>query len=346
MNDHRSPAGDRSPGADERSSSPGDRSTSQDDRAAAAQRDVPGADAERPGEIPAGGWWRIVRRAWKEASTDQVPLLAAGVAFFGFLSLFPAVAAIVLGYGLVAEPSQMRSQVEELTAAVPASARDILLQQVESLAAAPQQGLGIGLVIALATALWSASGGVGYLISAVNLAYDEEETRGFVKRKLLALGLTLGAIVFVLLAAGLLAVGALIDDSSTVVRVLLQVARLAVAIILITIALAVVYRVAPDRDAPRMRWVSVGAAVATVIWLLASIGFSVYVSTFGNYAKTYGSLAAVAILLLWLWLTAYAILLGAEINAESEQQTVRDTTKGPPQPLGERNAVKADSPPG
>ncbi|MFI5707102.1 YihY/virulence factor BrkB family protein [Kribbella sp. NPDC051620] len=312
------------------------------------QRAVPGMDADRPAEIPATGWWQVVRRAWAEAKADQVPLLAAGVAFFGFLSLFPAVVAAVLAYGLVADPAQIRNQAEELTAAMPASGRDLLLQQLDALTSAPRQGLGIGLAIAVVAALWSASGGVGYLLTAVNLAYDEDESRGFVRRKLLALGMTVGAIIFVLLAIALFAAGAAIgEDVATPLRVLLEVVRLLLAIVLITVALAVVYRLGPDRDAPRLRWVSVGAAVATVIWLVASIGFSFYVATFGNYAKTYGSLAAVVVLMLWLWLTAYAILLGAEINAESEQQTVRDTTKGEPRPLGERNAVKADSiPPG
>jgi membrane protein len=308
---------------------------------------TPGAEADRPREIPAAGWWQVLKRAWAEARTDQVPLLAAGVAFFGFLALFPAIIAGVLVYGLVADPSQIRSQAADLAAAVPASARDLILQQVDTLTSAPRQSLGLGLVIALLTALWSASGGVGYLISAVNLAYDEEETRGFIRRKALALGLTLGAILFMVLAIGLLALGPAIlgSDLPTPVRILLQVARVVVAIVVISVALAVIYRVAPDRDAPRLRWVSVGATVATIVWLIVSIAFSLYVSTFGNYAKTYGSLAAVAILMLWLWLTAYAVLLGAEIHAESEEQTIRDTTKGPPEPLGRRGAVKADSTP-
>jgi membrane protein len=158
--------------------------------------------------------------------------------------------------------------------------------------------------------------------------------------------MTLGAIVFVLLAVALFAAGAAIgEDLPGPVRIGLEAARLVLAIGLITVVLAVVYRLAPARDAPRIRWVSIGAAVAMVIWLAASVGFSIYVETFGNYAKTYGSLAAVVVLMLWLWLTAYAVLLGAEINAESEQQTARDTTKGEPRPLGQRDAVKADSVP-
>jgi membrane protein len=311
-----------------------------------AERGVPGAKAEKPTEIPAAGWWQVVRRAWKEAKADQVPLMAAGVAFFGFLALFPAVAAAVLTYGLVADPSQIREQAKELGSAMPAAGRDLLLQQIDGLVSAPRQSLGIGLAIAVVAALWSASGGIGNLLTAVNLAYDEEETRGFVRRKGLALLLTLGAIVFVLLAVALFSVGAAIgDDVATPVRIALGAGRLVLAVVLITVALAVIYRVGADRDAPRMRWVSTGAVVATIIWLVASVGFSLYVETFGNYAKTYGSLAAIVILMLWLWISAYVVLLGAEINAETEQQTVNDTTKGAPQPLGRRGAVKADSVP-
>jgi membrane protein len=307
---------------------------------------VPGGAAGRPREIPARGWWQILRRAWAEAKADQVPLLAAGVAFFGFLSVFPAIVAAVLAYGLIADPVQIRNQAEDLAKAMPASGRDLLLQQIDSLTSAPGRSLGIGVAVAVLVALWSASGGIGYLITAVNLAYDEEETRGFVRRKVLALGLTLGAIVFVLLAVTLFSVGAAIgNDVAEPVRYALVALRLVLALVLISVALGVIYRIAPNREAPQVRWVSVGAGVATVIWLIASIGFSVYVETFGSYAKTYGSLAAVVVLLLWLWLTAYAVLLGAEINAESEQQTIRDSTTGAPRPLGRRGAVKADSVP-
>ncbi|MEI8410063.1 MULTISPECIES: YihY/virulence factor BrkB family protein [unclassified Kribbella] len=305
---------------------------------------VPGAQADKPAEIPAAGWWQVTKRAWAEAKADQVPLLAAGVAFFGFLSLFPAIVAAVLAYGLIADPVQIRNQAEDLAATMPASGRDLLLQQIDALTSAPGRSLGIGVAVAVLTALWSASGGVGYLITAVNMAYDEEERRGFVRRKLLALGMTLGAIAFVLLAVVLFAAGAAIGENvPTAVRTGLEAVRLVLAVVLIGVALAVTYRIAPSRDAPQLRWVSVGAVVAMGIWLVASVGFSVYVETFGNYAKTYGSLAAVVVLMLWLWLTAYAVLLGAEINAESEQQTVRDTTKGEPRPLGQRGAVKADS---
>jgi membrane protein len=182
------------------------------------------------------------------------------------------------------------------------------------------------------------------LMTAISLAYDEEEKRSFLKKRALALALTVGAIVFMVLMLGLVAVAPSLLHlaGSGVVRFLLQVVRWVLTAVIIAVALAILYRVAPDRDAPKMRWVSAGAAAATVLWLLASIGFSIYAS-FGSYAKTYGALAGIVVLLFWLWITSYAVLLGAEINAESEQQTIADTTKGPTEPLGQRGAVKADS---
>ncbi|HLL08570.1 MAG TPA: YihY/virulence factor BrkB family protein [Nocardioidaceae bacterium] len=296
--------------------------------------------------MPARGWWQVTKRAWKEAKTDQVPLLSAGVAFYAFLSIFPALIAAVMTWGLVADPAQMRQQVEGLTGAVPASSRKLILAQIDNVATTSSSSLGIGLVLTLALALWSASGGVGNLMTAINLAYDEEDNRGFIKKKLLALGLTLAAIVFMLLALGLVAVVPAIFSAigiPTAWLVIFQVLRWVLVVVLVGAALAVLYRVAPDRDAPQMRWVSIGAIVATVLWLVASFGFSLYVSNFGSYDKTYGTLAAVVVLLMWLWITSYAVLLGAEINAESEQQTAKDTTTGPAKPLGQRNAVKADS---
>lgn len=312
-------------------------------------RAVPGARADTPQEVPKRGWIQIVRRAWREAKTDQVPLLAAGVAFYSFLALFPAMIAAITVYGMVADPATVARQAEELTATLPADAASLVTDQMEALAESPRQSLGLGLFIALALALWSAAGGVGNVITAVNIAYDEEETRGFVKRKLLALGLTLGAIVFVVLAVGLVAVAPAVLDSlvgSGPARWGLEALRWVGLLAVVTVVLALIYRWAPDREPARFSWLSVGAVVATVIWLVASLGFSLYVDNFGKYSKTYGALAGVAVLLLWLWLTSFIVLLGAEVNAEAEQQTGKDTTTGPELPRGERGAVKADSPPG
>ena len=307
---------------------------------------VPGEDAEKPTEIPARGWLQIVKRGWAEAKVDQVPLLGAGVAFFAFLALFPAVIALVTLYGLFADPAVIADQVNSL-AALPAEVRQLVVDQINN---QNRAALGWSALLAIALALFSASGGVNNLITAVNVAYDEEDKRSPVKKRLIALALTLGAIVFVVIMLGLVAVVPAVLQGvfgdTPVLRFLLSAARWLLLVVLVTAARAVLDRVAPDRDAPKMRWVSVGAALATLLWLLASIGFSVYVSTFGNYAKTYGVFAGIIVLLFWLWITSYAVLLGAEINAEAEQQTAADTTTGPAEPLGERNAVKADSTPG
>jgi membrane protein len=308
--------------------------------------EVPGGRAERPTEIPARGWIQIAKRGWKEAKADQVPLLAAGVAFYAFLAIFPALIAIVSIYGLFADPSTITNQLNSLTAALPDQARQVITDQVTALTTRRRQTLGIGLILSVVIALWSASAGISNLLTAINIAYDEEEKRGFVKKRLLSLGLTLGAIVFMVIVLGLVAVLPPLLKAvfgTGAMRWILQILGWLVLVVLVAAVLAILYRLGPDRDAPRMAWVSVGAVVATLIWLAASIGFSIYASTFGNYAKTYGVFAGIVVLLFWLWLTMYAILLGAEINAEAEQQTIEDTTKGEEEPLGGRGAVKADS---
>ncbi len=308
---------------------------------------MPGAKADRPTEIPAQGWKQIVKRGWKEAKADQVPLLAAGVAYYAFLAIFPALVAIVSIYGLFADPATITSQLKSLTEALPGQARQVITDQVTALAAR-RTALGIGLIISILIALWSASGGISNMLTAITTAYDEEEKRGFIKKRLLSLALTIGGILFMLIMLGIVAVLPPLLNSifgSGVLKWVFQILGWLVLMVIVMVVLGILYRIAPDRDAPKIKWVSVGAVVATVIWLLASIGFSIYSSTFGNYAKTYGVFAGIVVLLFWLWLTSYAILLGAEINAETEQQTMADTTKGKEEPLGRRGAVKADSVP-
>ncbi|MFR9800985.1 YihY/virulence factor BrkB family protein [Pseudonocardia sp. RS010] len=308
--------------------------------------DPPGREADNPARIPRQGWVQVVKRAWAESKDDNVPILAGGVAFFAFLALFPALIAAVTLYGLVADPAQVAAQVESLSSALPETARPIITDQLNAVASSSNGALGIGLAVSLLGALWSASSGTMNLMKATNLAYDEDETRGFLKLRGTALALTLGAVVFVLLAVALVAVlpplfGAL--GLGGIGLVAAQVARWALLIALVGVALAVVYRIAPDRDSPRFSWVSVGALVATLLWIAGSVAFSFYVNNFGSYNKTYGALAGVIVLMLWLYLTSFIVLLGAEINSESERQTARDTTRGEPLPMGERRAEAADT---
>jgi len=307
--------------------------------------ELPGIQAEKPTEIPWRGWKQILKRAWAENKADNMPIIAGGVAFFGFLSIFPALIALLSLYGLVATPETVARQVESLSEQLPESAAQIITEQLNAIVANSGSALTFGLIVSILAALWSASGGVGNLITAVNLAYDEVEARNFVKLKLMSLGLVLGSIVFVVITFGLVAVVPAVLDAlplGVVGTILAQVVRWVLLLAVFAGALAVLYRVAPDRDAPRFSWVSLGAVVVTVVWALVSVGFSLYVDNFGSYDKTYGAIAGVIVLMLWLYLTCYLVLLGAEINAEAEHQTAHDTTAGEPRPMGDRDAKMAD----
>jgi membrane protein len=313
---------------------------------APSERELPGIHAEKPTQIPWRGWKQIVKRAWAEHKADNMPIIGGGVAFFGFLSIFPGLIALISIYGLVASPETVTQQIEDLSTQLPDEAAQLIGEQLTSIAANSGRALTVGLVVSILAALWSASGGVGNLVTAVNIAYDEVETRNFLKLRGLSLGLTLGAVAFVIVAFGLLAVVPVVLDAlplGIVGTILAHVVRWTLLLAMFAGSLAVVYRAAPDRDAPRFRWVSLGAVVATVLWALVSVGFSLYVDNFGSYDKTYGTIAGVIVLMLWLYLTCYLVLLGAEINSEAEHQTAQDTTKGEPEPMGSRDATMADS---
>jgi membrane protein len=313
---------------------------------AAGSAERPGDQAEVPTQIPAKGWWQVTRRAFKESSADNVGILAGGVAYAAFLAVFPALIAGISLFGLVADPATIAQQAEGVLAALPETAQPLLRDQIVALTQTPSGALSFSLVVSILLALWSASSGTSSLMTGINIAYDEQESRNFLKLRGTALLLTLGGIVFVLLTLALVAVVPAVLNAlqlGTLINVIVQVVRWFLLVVLIIIALAVVYRLAPDRDAPQFTWTSVGAVVSAVLWVLASLGFSLYVNNFGSYNKTYGALAGVVVLLLWLYLTGYIILLGAEINAESEKQTKKDTTTGPPVPMGERRAEAADT---
>ncbi len=306
---------------------------------------LPGIDAATPMGIPARGWKQVLKRAWAENNADNMPIIAGGVAFFGFLALFPALIALISIYGLVASREQAADQVAELTAELPEAAQELITEQVTAITEAGG-ALTWGLLLSTFGALFTASGGVNNLVKAVNIAYDEVETRNFVKLRALSVVLTLGAVVFVVLTIGLVAVLPVVLDAlplGSVGTVLAEIGRWVALLAVVAGSLAVLYRVAPDRDAPRFRWVSLGSLVVTVMWAVVSLGFTFYVNNFGSYNETYGAIAGVIVLMLWLYLTSYLVLLGAEINSEAEHQTGHDTTDGDPVPMGQRDAVKADT---
>jgi len=305
-----------------------------------------GRRARWPTGIPAAGWRDIAKRVFFQVQEDQLTLIAAGVAFYAMLAVFPAIIALVSVYALVADPDQVRAQLAPVADTLPGGAGDLIVDQLKTATELGSGGLTLGLVLSVLVVLWSVSNGITALISGVNLAYDEQDTRGFVRLRASALGFTVVALVVAASSLGLVAAFPVVLDQlglGTLGRSLVNVARWVGLTLLIGVALAALYRYGPDRDRARWRWVSWGAFVAVVLWLAASAAFSLYVSNFSNYHETYGALGAVAILLLWLYLSSFIALLGAEIDSEIEHQTAVDSTVGPPQPMGQRGAVVADT---
>ena len=272
---------------------------------------------------------------WLAASPTQSCLL-----------YFQDLAALISLYGLVFDPSQVEKQIEVLSGVMPEQTQKLLSEELHSLVDASHTALGVSAVIALLIAVWSASRGMSGLITALDIAYEERETRSFVKFNMVALALTggliVGGIIVVTLVAVLPAAVQLLGFGSGT-KWLLLIVEWPLLIMIVMLGLAALYRYAPDRDEPQWRWVSPGAIVATLLWIIASIAFTVYVANFNSYDKTYGSLGGVIILLTWLYLSALAVLLGAVINAQAEKQTTKDLTKGPPRAMGQRGAKAADT---
>jgi membrane protein len=305
-----------------------------------------GREATRPAHVPLRGWKDVLVRTKRQMKADDVPLLSAGVAFFGLLALVPALGALVSVYGLAADPDQVRHNIDDLLAAAPDEVRRLVSSQLSDIVSGSPSGLKLGVLVGLVVALWSASSAIVHLIGAVTLAYDEEESRGFVRLRGLALVLTVAAVaVLALVIAGLIVVPASMSSQGAegVGRAFILVLRWPLLGLIGLAALALLYRLGPDRDAADWRWVTPGSLLAVVVWVIASIGFSIYTSNFGRYNETYGSLGAVVVLMLWLYISAYVVIAGAELNAELERQTRADTTRGRAEPLGRRGAYAADT---
>jgi membrane protein len=305
-----------------------------------------GREAERPGEIPTRGWKDILLRVKDEMTADNLSMVAAGVAFYILLAIFPALAALISIWGLFADPATVQQQIDSLGTMLPQQALAILDEQMTRVAGSASNALSVGIIIGILAALWAAAKGMKALIEALNIVYDETESRGFIKLNAIALLLTLGLILFIIVTIGAVVVlPALLGNLGlgSTMGDLLSLARWPLLAVMMMLTLAILYRFAPSRDTPRWQWVSWGAVGATVLWIIGSILFSWYVSNFGSYNETYGSVGAVIILMMWFWLSAYIVLIGAEVNAEMEHQTARDTTTGSRQPRGSRGAHVADT---
>ena len=309
-----------------------------------AEREA-GADARGPAAIPAKGWWHVAKRAAAGFSEDRVMTEAAGVTFYALLALFPAVASFISIYGLFADPSKLTDQLQSLGGFVPDGGLDIIKAQVTALTSSGHKALGVGVVIGLATSLWSANAGMKSLFGALNVVYHEREARSFLRFTLIAFAFTLGAIAFIIVALLAVVVVPVVLNFvglSSVAGTLVAVLRWPFMLVAIGVALSLIYRYGPSRNKARWQWVSWGGAAAAIFWIIASLGFSYYVANFGSYNKTYGTLGAAIGFMTWIWISTIVVLMGAELNAELEQQTARDSTVGPEKPQGARGAFKAD----
>ncbi|ETW10794.1 ribonuclease BN [Roseivivax marinus] len=310
-----------------------------------ARKSERGRRAKTPREIPSKGWRDIALRVWQELTADHVTVVSAGVAFFGLLAIFPAIAALMSITGLFMDPAAIKAQLEEVSSVLPQDAASILQSQAQSVISNSDAGLGFAALLGLGLSLYGASKGMLTLMEGMNIAYDEEEERGFVTQYAVSFVLTIFLILGLLISLGFtVVVPALLGNlglPETVVT-MVEWGRWPLLALFAALGLAVLYRYGPSRENPEWRWVSWGSVIATIMWIIGSIAFSIYVRNFGSYNESYGALGGVIMLLTWLWLSAYIVLLGAEINSEMEHQTEEDTTTGRKLPRGERGAVKAD----
>lgn len=302
--------------------------------------------ANAPSEIPARGWKDILLRVYRNVSDHRIALLAAGITYYSLLAIFPALAALVAVYGLFFDPATITAHLEKLSGLLPGGAIDVARDQLTRVASKGRQTLGLTFLIGLAVSLWSANAAMKSLFDTLNIVYGEKEKRGFIKLNLVSLSFTLAGIVFVLLALGavvVLPVALKYIGLSDAADLLVRIGRWPSLFVMVTLTLGIIYRYGPSRETPRWRWITWGSAVAAALWLAASALFSWYAAKFGTFNETYGSLGAVIGFMIWLWVSAIVILIGAELDAEIEHQTALDTTTGAGKPMGARGARMADT---
>ncbi|MFC5068433.1 YihY/virulence factor BrkB family protein [Flaviflagellibacter deserti] len=308
--------------------------------------DPHGRQAHSPVEIPARGWWDIAKRIFAEMSNDRLLAVAAGVTFYALLAIFPAIAAFVSVYGLVADRATLAEHVNAMSGIIPAGGISIIGDQLARLTSQGEGKLGFAFAISLAAALWSANAGMKAIFDALNVIYDETEKRGFFALNALSLSFTLGAILFLVLGVTSIAVVPIALEYlglQNATQALFAALRWPVMLLIATFALSVLYRYGPSRSDAKWRWLTVGSITASMLWIAASLLFSWYVANFGSYDRTYGSLGAAIGFMTWIWISTAIVLTGAEISAETEHQTVTDSTTGAPRPIGQRGAIMADT---
>ncbi|MDB5560346.1 MAG: hypothetical protein JWQ36_3280 [Enterovirga sp.] len=304
-----------------------------------------GRDAGEPKEIPALGWKDIFWRVLKAVPEDRVLATGGSVAFFTLMAVFPAIAVVVSLYGLFADATTIGDHLVLLAGILPEGVLGLIRDQVVAITSKQTPALSLAFGISLLIALWSANSGMAALFDALNVVYGERERRSLLRFYGTTFLFTLGAVLFAVTAIGgvvVLPVVLKFVGAPFSAEIILSVARWPVLLLVVMVALAAIYRFGPSRRSPRWRWVSIGSVAAALLWIAGSMIFSWYVASFDSYNKTYGSLGAGIGFMVWIWLSVVIVLVGAEINAEAEHQTARDTTVGPEKPMGTRGATMAD----
>ncbi|PDS76123.1 YihY/virulence factor BrkB family protein [Rhizobium sp. L43] len=308
--------------------------------------DEHGRNAAVPEAIPLRGLRDVFWRLYHEVLDDRVTLIAAGVTFYLLLALFPAMAALVALYGLVADATTISEHLRELAVLMPPGAFDLLADQIKELVNRRDSALGITFFVGLGIALWSTHSGTLAIFDAMNVAYEETEKRGLVRLNLIGLCFTLCAMLLTVVMVVLIGVMPVVlsylwlDQFKEHMALLL---RWPLLLLVVAVAVTSVYRFGPSRQPAKLRWMTWGAVLTTVAWAAMSLGFSFYLDHFANYNATYGTLGALIGFLVWIWLSVVILVIGAELNAELEHQTAKDTTTGPPLPMGARGAYVADT---
>ncbi len=292
------------------------------------------------------GIWPALKGVWVLIGQKNLNLIASGIAFYGILATFPAIAAFVALWGFVADPGLVAAQVSEFTALLPDEVSDLLTARLSELVSANTTTLGWAGILSSAITLWSARAGIAALIIGLNAVYGERNRSGL-RHIGVAFVLTGSMIVLVLACFAALVVAPIVLSFlplGFLASLVAEILRWTVALGTVLLGLGMLYRYAPNRRGlARAGWITPGAVAATLLWAAATWGFTLYLQNFGNYNKIYGSLGAVVVVLLWLYLTAFVCLLGAALNAELELQQLKDTTRGPPKPMGQRGAFVADN---
>jgi membrane protein len=305
-----------------------------------------GRRSGNPLQIPSAGWKDILWRTYVRTGEDRMLATAAGVVFFGLLAVFPAITALVSCYGLFADPSTIAANLQTLALMLPDGSFQIVQDQIARVVMKGHTALGVTFLFGLALAIWSANAGVKAVIDALNVVYEEREKRSFVRLNLIALTFTTAGIAALLLMVGaVVAVPLLLDHVGLAPesRIIVSLTRWPLLLVILLAALGLLYRFGPSRRPAQWKWLSVGTLAAALLWIVGSALLSWYLSNFGNYSATYGSLGAAIGLMMWMWMSAIIVLCGAELNSEIEHQTALDTTVGRPKPAGSRGAVMADT---